>query len=382
MRPTTHQSINTRINTVYLFVFVIAVIFMTSCFKSDSLINDGSSEINESVYEIGTITGNPKPPANKKFLTFSAAINDDEVLSFENACMPFYQNDVILIQSQVCSATPNGVTLGIQSIKVLSCDNGKCDKNTQAVTKYDWYDAGDEILRVSISESVTNFTGALNEITDVNIGAIQPVFVYYESQFYTENESPTEAEKITPLLHGVSYRICMLNHKEVTQDMMKIACDNYDAEYGDYLLDVDGDGVFGYLVPGKDELREVSERPKNYTNLKYKLGFMNLNRILSDEFYHQDLTDEEEAMFAPILPVEAQSFDIASSIHMSFDITNTFRFIDGLNKKSVADGEVCLGSLYKDECGDINSDPFTSNVYHPMFDEALPLIPEASVVVE
>ena len=100
-----------------------------------------------------------------------------------------------------------------------------------------------------------------------------------------------------------------------------------------------------------------------------------------------NLTLEEQILANVILQdlIEKRtpvSYSDLEGFHMSFDITNSARFIDGLNPLTIEQEYVCVAKLYPEVCGKTNSDPFTTGVFDLMYDEPFPKMPEIYLEAE
>lgn len=68
----------------------------------------------------------------------------------------------------------------------------------------------------------------------------------YVQRKFSENDS-SAAYQVSADLQGVSYRVCTSSRDYFSSEEMESYCGNSEARLGDYLVDMNGDGIFGFF---------------------------------------------------------------------------------------------------------------------------------------
>lgn len=294
-----------------------------------------------------------------------------------------------------CHATPKNYDLGILAIYLVDCRDAAdgavaCgDENFDHVAdRVELYN-GDQI-DVSVGDLWEAFPKQMATLTQSgNYGALQIVTAYVQQQFPDEESDPVQAGKVIPALQGVSYRICTSSDAAIDEATMAARCGREDAEMGDYLIDVDGDGVFGFMSIVNDgsetTVNESEIRPAGYdaNDPVFANGEVSFLDSPEDEYTSSDFYGIS-GYFAPILPFDAVktlAMGVDYQIGVTFEITDSFDWHDGADS-GMPDASICVDALSDQDCSP-DKDPSTVGVYDPYYDDAfLPNMPQVTVNVD
>lgn len=314
----------------------------------------------------------------------------------DDYCVEASENEPTGSETQSCTATPENYNLGILAIYLVDCVDA--DGVSVACSSDDFASVGsrtaiyngDQVDTV-ISAEGDDFDGEFTDIEGtVNVGGVQVVTAYVEQNFPASGD---EADKVMEDLQGKAYRICLTDENLVDEDTMETRCGLSDARKGDYLVDLDGDGVFGYIDNvTADSLEEVSTRPADYNNFNddhfasNQVCFRDEGGDCSDEYTSETFYGVAN-YFAPIMSlseVATLDQDALTAVTVTLDITDTFLWTDGADSE-LADADTCVGEI-SDECvqGSFDdSDSGSVGVYNIFYDTAfLPQVPTITVEVD
>ena len=198
---------------------------------------------------------------------------------------------------------------------------------------------------------------------EIQVGGIQIVTAYLKQDFPGE-EDLINSSYVTEKLQSSSYMICA---SPVEGD-----CGVENAVNSDFLIDINGDGEFGYIDTGtlsESVIEETEIRPVDYV-FNYKI---NEGSSLSDYQYGMEFTTEDSygvaGYYAPILPLtEVQTLNANSgySIEVTLFTDKTFKFIDGSQDENIEG--VCVQKLSKKHACEVDADEGSPGVFHPYFD--------------
>jgi hypothetical protein len=386
--------------TIIFFLFF----FVTSCSSTTSTTNEAGTSIGNPVEPT------PTPTASK--LTFttssSSSSSNDASLNFaitasEDYCRESGFTNFTGAQSQHCTGTPVGYNMGILGIYLVECHDKEgnpvlCDSSDlysvhKRIKVYD----GDQV-NLEIGEDDEEFSGDLEDISDdMTITGIQFVLAHFGQKTNSEDVSETEAAKVAEHMQGITYRICTSPHEEIDdEDLMEERCGNKNAELGHNLVDMDGDGDFGFFDLSSMTASSVSEASSEPTSGYDVFTDASIsNQVImfvepdDDSGLDQSVswTDGEfydvEGYFAPIFSLaeiteveEDKYYEIAVSIN----IDDTFEWVDGADGSSPT-AATCVQAVTDVECSP-DTDPGSVGVYNPYYDSLfLPASPETSVTV-
>lgn len=345
-------------------------------------------------------TGGGDPGINLNFSTSGGSSSSVSALVTitEDYCEEATENEPTGSETQYCTGTPDNYNMGILAIYLLDCKNADSESivcgssSVSSITRTTLYDGTQ--VDMTISNSGGSFTGTIEEITeDVSVGGIQVVTSYIEQVFPTEGD---EANKVMASLRGTTYRICQTPDDD--SDNMETRCGHADAQRGDYLVDLDDDGTFGFITNVTEtEFEESDTRPDSYDNFNdenFTRQDVCFNSFIEDDDF--DCSNEYTTgtdgfysiagFFAPILPtssVQSLSVNGSYAISIEFDITDTFAWTDGADGP-VADGDTCVGAISSEceEDSEDDSDSGSPGVYNTFYDTAfLPLVPSVEVTI-
>lgn len=354
---------------------------------------------------VGTSVGNPTVPAANSLTFQTTAIDDSNNALIKAAftgvsdeyCKPAGENNGGA-ETQQCTATPLGYNMGILAVYLLECvdsadnplpcNSAQFDQISQRITLYEG-----EQIDLTINTETSDFPAELDGLTsDIEVGAVQVVTAYIEQQFPSVGQ---EVDRIMEFLQGKSYRICITPESEVDEDTMETRCGHREARKGDYLVDLNGDGVFGFIANvTPTEFEEVDARPANYDGFNDS-HFVN-NQVCfggavgggdcSLEYTTSDFFDVA-GIFAPMMPlVDTQPLAANENyaIDISLNIAATFQWTDGADQELAGpDTVVCALSDSCEPSDPEDADPESVGVYNTFYDTAfLPNVPRSTVVVE
>ncbi|MCP5463398.1 MAG: hypothetical protein H7A33_00045 [Deltaproteobacteria bacterium] len=308
-------------------------------------------------------------------------------------------------ETQDCFATPENYNLGVLAVYLVECTDD--DGNALLCTSSDVTNIERTAIYngtqvdTTVTDAGTDFAEELNEISSsVEAGGIQIVTAYIEQVFPEVDESvDNDADKFSSNLQGVTYRICQTDEDEVDADTMETRCGNAEARRGDYLMDIDGDGIFGFIdvdTLTTSNIEETSTRPDDYNDFNdenFVSGNVCFGRVAGAE-EGGDCSEEyttasiygTPGYFAPLMSFSAvQTFDAntVATIAVEFDITNSFMWTDG-SDGPIPSNDVCVGAV-SDTCTEgsqDDDDSTTVGVYNVLLDNAfLPQSPTVSLTV-
>ncbi|MCB1215506.1 MAG: hypothetical protein KDK66_08535, partial [Deltaproteobacteria bacterium] len=227
----------------------------------------------------------------------------------------------------------------------------------------------------------------------------QIVTAYIKQQF--PEATDTDGDKILESLQGASYLICQTDENEVDTATMSIRCGREDAMRGDYLVDLDGDGVFGFIDVDNitsTGIAETASRPSNYNDYNDEnftangVCFGGVAGALEGGDCTEEYTTESADFygtpnyFAPLMSFsEVQTFAAGSTstVNVEFNIVDSFEWADGADGPIPSNG-ICVGSI-SDACSEgslDDDDPESVGIYNPFYDNAfLPQGPTVQITV-
>lgn len=382
----------------FLSVFFIFVsIVNCSSSNSDSQDDGGDDPVVENNLSLSLSTSSSASSVNtplKNMISSSVTVSDAYCTSFGGPA-----------ETQDCTADPEGYDLGILAIYLVTCTDAEgttvlCNSTDMAnITRTEIYNGTQ--VDMTISDSEAEFSGTFTELTDtVEASGFQIVTAYIQQKF--PESGTTEGDKIASSLQGKSYRICQADENEIDSTEMETRCGRSDARQGDYLIDLDGDGVFGFIdttTLSASNIDEVSTRPETYDDFNDE-NFVNNNvcfgnvggTVSQGQEQAFDCTHEYTSetffgvpnYFAPLMSfTEVQTItpETVATISAVFNISGTFMWTDGADGPIPSNG-VCVGAI-SDQCtaDSIDDDDSGSvGVYNPFFDNAfLPQSPTMTI---
>lgn len=154
---------------------------------------------------------------------------------------------------------------------------------------------------------------------------------------------------------------------------------------GDYLVDMDDDGTFGFMVVANDgtttTITEGTTRPSGYDYNDPVFAAQQVSFLQNGEEYTSADFYDVAGYFAPIFSFSStQSMDSDNDyqIDVSFTITDSFEWHDGADS-GVPDSSICVDAISDQTCSP-DKDPSTVGVYDPFYDDAfLPNVPDVTV---
>lgn len=353
----------------FLKIFVILLAFLCSnaCTgSSDSLDSESPVEAPQ-----GTIIGNP--PTSSPKLTLKTAVTTSLA-----ECSPFGFDADNNAHTQKCQITPKNYTANITAIYAIECVD---ENNLPIVCAHDvaftvsqrvlLSDEDTSVAIDSLGEQITLST--LNE-QNITVGGLQLVTPTMGVIFPETGSS--SADRVVEHLHGKSFRICMAS--DVDADSL---CQVSGAKRGDVIVDVNDDGVFGFVDVATLSATSVSEttsRPDNYA------AFI-IEEVLEGSFAFtgNEALEYSDDTFSPIIGLSAlldYSNDANVSYTVTFDISSSFFFIDGIRNTGAE--QACIEALSGESCQP-DHDPVSAGVYNPAFDGRLFMAaPSATVTAD
>lgn len=327
---------------------------------------------------LGTIIGNPN--TGKTALLIKTLESDTTVNVDGTAlCEPFgfVASEPGIAHTQRCYETPEKYNAVVTEAYLVSCVDAaglavSCiPENKFTVATRVRVDNG-EMAELAIDAIGASLDLSLANVTKpVLFGGIQLVTTAIGQTF--PSASSAEAGVIIPALQGKNYRICATTNVGLTDEQMLKNCGNAEAMRGDIVIDMDGDGVYGFvdketLAPGV--VNEIPHRPERYDFVSS--GVQKETFAFSGNpgaEYTDGITfGESEGVFAPILGFEdlieilpEHNYDITATV----DVTDSFFFIDGSRYDEFKN--LCIGALSDIAC-EVDADPLSVGVYDPYFD--------------
>lgn len=311
----------------------------------------------------------------------------------EDYCEPAPENESMGSLTQTCSATPDDYSLGILGIYLVACDDAAgsdtpCRHGYASIAdRFELFQGDQQDL--SITSVMNAFQPDLAHLSGAFIaGGIQIVTAYVEQAFPTDGTS--EGDRIAAALRGKRYRICT-TPTAVGTAAMSTRCGNGEAQMGDYLVDLDGDGSFGFLqIDDATTVSELRSRPAGYllhdeyfADQEVAFAGLAVNEYTTSSFYGT------AGYFAPLIAFPALQTmhpENQYNVDLTFVLDNSFHWTDGAPGE-LADADTCVEALIVPETcvgegksGD--SDPVSVGVYNPYYDTAfLPGSPSVQVTV-
>lgn len=327
--------------------------------------------------------------SNSAFLTRALNKAYAAVTASDSHCEDFGSSK----ETQQCSATPNGYNLGVLAIYATNCTvdgtSDTCDATGAIVNeRFELYNG----TQIDV-DTGDDFSGDMNELTDgYELSGIQVVTAYIEQTL--PNSSLVQED-----LRGVTYRICITDQDEIDSDVsMETRCGHEDAQIGDYLIDLDGDGVFGFIDNvDEDSLEESDTRPTSYSDYNDSnftnggVCFGGVGGVAEGEGCDEEYTDgvdiyDTAGYFAPLMSLSSvQTVDSSATydVTVTFNIADTFEWTDG-SDGTIPSDDVCVGAI-SDQCvegSEDDTDPDTVGTFNIFYDSAfLPAAPTASVSI-
>lgn len=352
--------------------------------------------------QVGTNVGNPNAPVKAAvtgitFKTTTSSSTDEatdestadtdgeesetESASTDSSCESIrFDTSKHIAISQECSVTTGNYELAIMGVYLVACadDLGApilCNPRlastiSSRVTLY----AGEPVV-ISLSGEDAEFPAELEsfpEGTSIDAGGFQIVTSYVGQRFPEDND---EADKVSEYLQGKAFRICT-TPTDVGAETMLSRCGNAAAEYGDFLVDLDDDGTFGFIdttTLSSGSGAETASRPESYGNF---VDF--LITQLEGDISHETTTDyfsvagyfSQLWAFTDFVSVTE---DAGESFVATFNVADTVQFTDGGAGRSESADDICVGALIEDGCRYGDDDPYSVGIYDPFYD-AMPSV--------
>lgn len=337
--------------------------------------NDGSSTPSTASGTLPQKTGAKSPSVPKMAVTSTASSRSVESSAWPyDYCFPVSMNSSQPgPETQNCVVTPNHYNLGILKISLAKCFNGAaeipCARGAYDSSEtFPLYDGAQ--VDTSIGDVAGFFSEALNDIdADFTAGGLRIEAAYFEQRFPVDGE---EAEKIAEHLRGKTYRICTTETSDPATMLER--CGNAEAEMGDLLVDMNGDGIFGFMDEASVTETSLNESPTRPEGAK----------PLGNTIYYEGATDALSEITVDLGGTHSFGAGKHYQISIAFNIADTLMFQDG----SVAGvggvmGLVCVQALAQYECPAGDTDPYSVGLYNPYYDSGLtPIPPHPSAAVQ
>lgn len=379
-----------------IIALMMAVSTLGSCSSSSTSTGttDSEEDSSDSTISLTLSTGTTANSVNDLPFVFSPTVTATE------GCTAFGGD----AETQNCSVTPKGYDLGILAIYLVTCtdDEGTdlvcTSSDVTTITRTEIYNGTQ--VDMTISDTEADFTGTFTELTeDVTAGGIQIVTSHIKQQFPESTDD--DADAILASLQGTTYIICQTDEDEVDAATMETRCGHEEALRGDYLVDLDDDGVFGFIDVDNvtaSGIQEADTRPSNYND--YNDENFTANGVcfggVAGAEEGGDCSEEYTTTastfygtpnyFAPLMSFsEVQTFSATTeqTISIEFNVSNSFQWTDGADGP-LPSAETCVGAI-SDQCvaeSEDDSDSGSVGVYNPFYDNAfLPQGPSVTVTV-
>lgn len=299
---------------------------------------------------VGTNIGTPIAPVTKMLFQLESSTAADDDTSNNSLRQKSWCTSMQKINGEltnICKLTTQEYQIGVlaiyattcknssgETVKASSADLANCDTQTELYS-------GD-IVNLSISSAETAFSQPLPAFNvSQAISGIQFVMAYVGQRFPTLEEDEFNAERIQKQLRGKSFRICTSPTPTTADESakMKALCGDEQSQTGDFLIDMNDDGIFGFIdltvISAIGEIAETDVRDAQYSEfMKSRLQELaSTDKVTaastsftSDTFYG---TPGYYAALYSLGEVTTVQADSDSSFHVIFDMQNTFRFVDG-----------------------------------------------------
>lgn len=382
---------------VGILVVFFLLCFMTACQSgSGQATEESTSELST---EVGSIVSLPATPT-KNSVIFTLTEEDSEQSQTPDAeaafnCVPATTTgdafgNIFIPETQMCPINKADFTLGVLALYFTSCADASgveshCDPLSihsvaERATLYDGTQVSVTQIDLRVSELQNLFPAdvtAFGDFSGFRAGGLQVVTAYIGHIFPDATSHPDEAKAVASYLQGKAYRVCTTPSESVDSDTMLTRCGQAEAEEWDLLVDLDGDGHFGFLdvtLLSQGYGVESDTRPENYS--QYRNHF--LHQIFPTDDVAKLLSTNETfygttGYVAPIFPFE----DIAAieenddrNLLVQIHQEGSLRFMDG-GRAAWEKGSVAIP----------DDDAETPGLYDPYFD-LFPFIklPNASVI--
>lgn len=293
-----------------------------------------------------------------------------------------------------CHLTPENYDLGILAIYLVDCQDASdvsvtCDSPDydHVGSRMELYNGDQEDTRIDADG--VRFDEELTAIvSDTTYGGLQIVTAYIQQQFPESSVDAAEDDKVVAALQGTTYRICTSPESEVDAVTMATRCGAADAQMGDYLVDMDGDGAFGYMVIANDgvttSISETATRPSGYDATDPVFAARMVAFLDPDLEYTSVDFYGTEGYFAPLFPftaTQALTSENDYQLSVAFSLDDSFEWHDGADS-GIPDTSICVDALSDQTCSP-DKDPSTVGVYDPFYDdEFLPRLPSVAIEVD
>ena len=384
---------NTRL--LIILSCILCLGFTAACSKSET--SDATSDVYDmSSYDVGLNTGNPttNPTKQTQSLTLSFSTSSQSESAEEEQSWQDYCKDLPKITkfknvlSHACSFTPQSLVIGVTSMSLAYCpneagENDVCANATEVSEGANLYTADSgEVLRIDMSEGIADVSEKISALSgSVESGGMNLSIAYVELK--SPGNDDAHGYRVASGLQNVTYKICTTNHKDV--DVTNICGEG--AKLGDVYFDVDGDGEFAKLDESYQET--MSDEIDVYNIKRYLKGIYQLANLSSDGSATLELFAAGDIYLESVLSfdqVVSFSEDESKVINISYDLSNTFIFMDGLlARDSQGDGSkshVCLDELVDGDCQFGSSDPNGIGIFDTNYDQFVQILPAATVEVE
>lgn len=377
------------VKNIFLVVGLLSIsVFLLGACASNSSVTTETTEENT---ELGTIIGNPTTATSS--LTIKAANNSDT--ESDDDCWPFGidVNDPTLMHTQKCKETPQDYTAIISGIYLLECVDASdtpttCTRDqsfgiSKRVSVYT-----DGIQATTIDDIGTALNLDLLNLTEtMNVGGIQIITQSLGQKFPENDESGVD--RIATMLQGKNYLICMTPSVGETIENMIEKCGLAYTRRGDVLVDIDGDGNYGFIDTATltvDSISETQTKPEDYSDFsipQVASGVFSFSGNNNAEYTDGENFGDTLGVFAPIL-----GFPVLTTIEPNTNYTFTatvnvnesYTFVDGDRAGNPED--LCIGALSPTPC-EVDDDPLSVGVYNPYYDGPLLMAaPTTDVTVE
>lgn len=345
---------------------------------------------------VGTNIGSPVKPSTKMSTKLVLQVDSDSPDDSTQGTQTFVnssggaqwcsQTPMITGMETVCNLTMQEYHIGILGVYATICSDeagniveASSPDVIECDTRQELYSG--ELVNLEISATETTFSQELAALTeDQPLSGIQFVTAYVGQRFPTMEEDPFTARRVATQLRGKSFRICTSPTPTSTEGQVTMLelCGNALAQQGDFLIDMNGDGQFGFLDLASLEtetiISETMTRDAEYSALMQSRlhELKNANGDLGTKFALTSFTTDTfygtpgyYSILYSMSEVTTPEAESEQSFRVVFDMRNAFRFVDGAIKFATEDN--------------INSE----GIYHPLDDYSIVVaFPTADVTIE
>jgi hypothetical protein len=369
------------IKSFFKLSFILLLLsFTTACLEegtSTSYVDGGGSVTN-----VGTIVAPSTKPQSLEIGFTAVEDVEDEEEGDSEMNVPFDTDKLGIppyckITSNAgnaklnCAATPSEFSMSVHAIWAKSCSTPEgedelcytADQETTTVEFKQIYAAASTPVKVEANATESPFDAKL-DISNLSFSALRFAVSSVGETIPYSNE--VEAGKFPEYVQGMPFKVCT-----APTDITATICGDQ-SQTGDWMIDTNDDGTFGFMSPKFGVVSEIENRPDSY---RYN---QNIELIANLDILPDELSDYEGYLtpgfhMKDIITIEE---GVDSKLSITLILKDTFRYWRPLDSI-----KACI-DLTEEECIDALAEERNVGTYNPTTDYLMFSFPAVQIQEE